>query len=85
MMPMETPVNAPSAHAADARHHFRFHAPLAPLAPVFGGDWFGRKAEAFARVFGTPVFLVVQTIIVAIWIALNVAGLTQFDVYPSYS
>ena len=34
------------------RHHFRFH------APVFGSDWFGVNAEAFARFFGTPVFLV---------------------------
>ena len=52
------------------------------LNSVFGGDWFALKAEAFARFFGTPVFLVVQTIIVAAWIALNVAGFTKFDVYP---
>ena len=52
------------------------------LNSVFGGDWFSLKAEAFARFFGTPVFLVGQTVVVAIWIGLNVAGLTQFDVYP---
>jgi len=52
------------------------------LAPVFGSDWFGIKAEAFARVFGTPMFLVAQTFIVAVWIVLNVAGATQFDLYP---
>lgn len=63
-------------------HHFRFHAPHAHLAPAFGGDWFGIKAEAFARFFGTPVFLIAQTFIVAIWIGLNIAGLTQFDLYP---
>ena len=40
------------------------------------------KAEAFARFFGTPTFLIVQTIIVAIWIGLNVVGVTQFDLYP---
>jgi len=52
------------------------------LAPVFGSDWFGIKAEAFARFFGTPMFLVAQTLIVAVWIVLNVAKVTQFDVYP---
>ena len=63
-------------------HHFRFHAPHTHLASVFGDDWFGQKAEGFARFFGTPTFIIVQTIIVAIWIGLNVAGMTQFDVYP---
>ena len=61
---------------------FRFHAPHVHLAPVFGSDWFGIKAEAFARVFGTPMFLVAQTLLVAVWIVLNVAGVTQFDLYP---
>jgi uncharacterized membrane protein len=64
------------------RHHFRFHAPHAHLASVFGDDWFGSKAEGFARFFGTPTFLITQTVVVGIWIALNVLGLTQFDVYP---
>jgi uncharacterized membrane protein len=40
------------------------------------------KAERFARFFGTPTILVSQTIVVAIWIGINVAGLTKFDVYP---
>ena len=44
--------------------------------------WRFRKAETFARFFGTPVFLVAQTIVVTIWIGLNVAGVTKFDVYP---
>src|SRR5205085_3121799 len=39
-------------------------------------------AEAFARFFGTPLFLVGQTLIVALWIVANVAGLFNFDVYP---
>jgi uncharacterized membrane protein len=63
-------------------HHFRFHAPHVHLAPVFGSDWFGTKAEAFARFFGTPTFLIAQTFIVAIWIGLNVAEVTHFDLYP---
>ena len=66
------------------RNHgfYRFHLPHAHLASVFGDDWFALKAEAFARFFGTPVFLVAQTVIVAIWIAINVAGWWVFDVYP---
>jgi len=63
-------------------HYFRFHLPHLHLGSVFGDDWFALKAEAFARFFGTPVFLVGQTIIVAIWIGINVFGFTKFDVYP---
>jgi uncharacterized membrane protein len=63
-------------------HHFRFHAPHAHLSSAFGEGWFGEKAEGFARFFGTPTFLIAQTVIVSIWIAVNIVGLTQFDVYP---
>ena len=62
--------------------HLRFHRRHAPLAPTFGNDTFALKAEAFARFFGTPMFLGAQTLIVAVWIALNVSGITHFDVYP---
>jgi len=67
---------------AAPRNHFRFHAPHAHLASVFGDDWFGVKAEGFARFFGTPTFLIAQTVLVSIWIALNALGLTTFDLYP---
>lgn len=63
-------------------HAFRFHLPFRHLASVFGDDWFALKAEAFARFFGTPFFLIAQTLVVASWIAINAAGLTKFDVYP---
>jgi uncharacterized membrane protein len=63
-------------------HHLRFHLPHVHLSSVFGNDWFALKAEAFARFFGTPVFLVAQTVIVAAWIGLNVAGFCNFDLYP---
>ncbi len=63
-------------------HPHRFHLPYAHLDPVFGGDWFALKAEAFARFFGTPLFLIAQTVIVAVWIGINAAGWTAFDVYP---
>ena len=72
----------PTDARTPANHHLRFHAPHAHLASAFGGDWFGLKAEAFARFFGTPTFLIAQTVLVAIWIAANVAGLASFDIYP---
>ncbi len=66
----------------DSSDYFRFHLPHIHLGSVFGDNWFSLKAEAFARFFGTPVFLVTQTVIVAIWIGLNAFGFTKFDVYP---
>ena len=65
-----------------ANHHLRFHAPHLPLASVFGSDWFGRRAEVFARFFGTPIFLIAQTVIVAGWIVVNGRGITHYDPYP---
>lgn len=67
---------------ANGNHHFRFHRPHAHLHRAFGNDWFALKAEAFARFFGTPVFLMAQTGIVLCWVGLNATGLTTFDVYP---
>lgn len=76
--------NAPQPPAPPVGHqnHFRFLAPHLHLAPVFGNDWFALKAESFARFFGTPVFLVGQTVIVGVWIALNATGVFHFDIYP---
>lgn len=79
--PPPTPT-LPSEPSGGPPRHLRFHAPHAHLAPAFGSDAFGVKAEAFARFFGTPTFLITQTVMVAIWIGLNVAGLTRFDLYP---
>jgi uncharacterized membrane protein len=68
--------------AVAKKSFFRFHLPHTHLASVFGDDWFALKAEAFARFFGTPTFLVGQTAIVAVWIIVNMVGLTDFDLYP---
>jgi uncharacterized membrane protein len=62
--------------------HLRFHRQHEHLFRTFGSDVFGLRAEAFARFFGTPVFLGAQTLIVAVWIAANVLGVTHFDLYP---
>jgi uncharacterized membrane protein len=64
------------------RRPLRFHEAHTHLGSPFGDAWFARKAESFARFFGTPTFLVAQTLIVLSWILANVTGLTKFDVYP---
>jgi uncharacterized membrane protein len=50
---------------------------------AFGDDAFGRAAEKAARFFGTPQYIVGQTILVVIWIAINSAAVAlQWDPYP---
>jgi uncharacterized membrane protein len=50
---------------------------------AFGDDTFGHFAEKTARFFGTPKYIVGQTIIVAIWIVLNsVALIGHWDPSP---
>lgn len=81
-------MNEPNPSPTEAREHhphirhLRFHLPYAHLSSPFGDDWFALKAEAFARFFGTPTFLIAQTVIVFIWIVANVTGMTKFDIYP---
>ena len=66
-----------------ATHHLRFLAPHTHLASPFGGDRFGLLAESFARTFGTPRFIIVQTALVAMWIAINAAVFVlRWDPYP---
>ena len=64
------------------KHHFRFHHPHLHLTSAFGDDWFGLKAELFARFFGTPTFIIGQTVVVLVWVLINVLGYTSFDIYP---
>jgi uncharacterized membrane protein len=50
---------------------------------AFGQDAFGRGAEKTARFFGTPQYIIGQTIAVVIWITLNSLAITQhWDPYP---
>jgi uncharacterized membrane protein len=54
-----------------------------PGGPVYDPDAFGRLAERLARFLGTGRYLVAQTVIVAVWIALNAAGIFfRWDPYP---
>ena len=79
---MSTPTSEIETETTVPVDHLRFHRPHAHLAPTFGTDRFALRAEAFARFFGTPTFLGAQTLIVVVWICLNLSGVTQFDVYP---
>jgi uncharacterized membrane protein len=50
---------------------------------AFGHDAFGRGAERAARFFGTPQYIVGQSLVVAAWIALNsIAIIRHWDPYP---
>lgn len=45
-------------------------------------DAFGQFSETIARFLGTARFLVIQSIIVIVWVAVNVLDLAPFDKYP---
>jgi uncharacterized membrane protein len=45
-----------------------------PHHGAFGDDAFGRGSEKVARFFGTPQYIIGQTIVVLLWIALNSVG-----------
>ena len=65
-----------NTHAATDQVHTEIHG-------AFGSDEFGRRAEAFARLFGTPKFLMGQTIVVLVWIGVNVVAASyRWDPYP---
>ena len=48
----------------------------------FNSEKFGQIAEAFARFFGTPKFIVGQTLFVFLWVIYNALFPVPFDVYP---
>jgi uncharacterized membrane protein len=51
--------------------------------PAFGESSFGEIAERAARLFGTPQYIVGQTLAVIVWIALNsIAVVRHWDPYP---
>src|ERR671937_549963 len=50
---------------------------------AFGQDAFGRGAEKVARFFGTPRYIVGQTLVVVAWIAVNADAFSfRWDPYP---
>lgn len=70
--------------AAVSETYVKFQREHAHLHGAFGADRFGAVAEGIARFFGTPKYLVGQTIVVSLWIILNAAQLffKPFDPYP---
>jgi uncharacterized membrane protein len=53
------------------------------LHGAFGADRFGQISEKGARLFGTPQYIVGQSVIVVIWILLNAAAIRyRWDPYP---
>ena len=66
-------------HAVAGEHH------RAQLHGAFGNDTFGRIAEGAARFFGTPQYILGQTVAVAAWVVLNSTQVHlgfAWDVYP---
>jgi uncharacterized membrane protein len=56
---------------------------MATYHGTFGDDPFGRAAEKVARFFGTPRYIIGQTIAVVAWIILNsIAVMSHWDPYP---
>lgn len=50
---------------------------------TFGNDSFGRIAERVAKFMGTPKFIIIQTLVVLLWVALNVTAVVHhWDPYP---
>ena len=63
--------------------HLRFHREHEHLEAPFGSDAFGRRAERVARFFGTPKYILTQTVIVIVWLVFNGFELfVHFDKYP---
>ncbi len=53
------------------------------VAPRVDPDAVGQATESIARFFGTGRYLLIQSVVVVIWIAVNVAAVSlRFDPYP---
>jgi uncharacterized membrane protein len=73
----------PPKDPAEAQAELHSHAER--LRGAFGNDSFGRLAESAARFFGTPQYIVGQTVAVLLWVILNSTQLHlgfAWDVYP---
>ena len=69
--------------ATSSEHLERRKAELAQLHGAFGTDQFGAIAEKIARLFGTPQYILGQTVVVIVWIILNALAVSlRWDPYP---
>jgi uncharacterized membrane protein len=65
---------------ADPLRHYREHE---HLHGAFGSTRFGAVAEKVARFFGTPQYILGQSVAVAAWIAINAVAISlRWDPYP---
>lgn len=62
--------------------HLRHHALTLGLGRPFGGGSFGAFAERTARFFGTPAYLIGQSLVVFAWVVFNAIQRNSFDPYP---
>jgi uncharacterized membrane protein len=70
---MATP---PESYAKHAAAHADLHG-------AFGADRFGAIAEKIARFFGTPQYILGQTVVVVVWVLVNAAAVSlRWDPYP---
>ena len=61
----------------------RHQAEYGHLHGAFGADRFGAISERVARFFGTPRYIMGQTLVVIVWIGLNGAAVSlRWDPYP---
>jgi uncharacterized membrane protein len=68
--------------AGERRDVLRHHGGLARLEHPFGSGGFGAVAEETARLFGTPQYLIGQTLVVMVWVVINATRVVHFDLYP---
>ena len=69
--------------ASGSEHLEHRRAELAELHGAFGTDQFGAIAEKIARFFGTPQYILGQTVVVIVWIILNAVAVSlRWDPYP---
>ena len=53
------------------------------IRPRVDPEAVGQATESIARFFGTGTYLLIQTIVVVVWIAINIAAVSlRFDPYP---
>jgi uncharacterized membrane protein len=69
-------MSVPESYVKHAARHADLHG-------AFGNDEFGARAERVARFFGTPQYIFGQSVLVAIWIAVNALAVSlRWDPYP---
>lgn len=76
-------LRVPTGHIAEAANELEHR--RAQLHGAFGNDAFGRLAEKAARFFGTPQYILGQTVAVLAWVVVNSTQLHlgfAWDVYP---